>query len=310
MTETKVDCSDNKVNLQELISRAKLLKNDEKMHILNIFKKFDIEFTKNSNGYFFNLDKIDNSILQKVIKCIDLIETKRDLISVLDKKRNDYIEYYKLLIETKLKNTIDIRQKEYIKLLTLNESTYGKIQKHNKKIDKDTNIDDNIDLLMKEHAKSKKYKKDSIFYKIAQRTYMAKKHKNPKQNDNDDDDLECSYVNSEIDAEQSIDTGVDIDIDIDVDVEVDVEVDVDVDADVDIEQSFDIDAERSLGIDETDIESNCSYNSDDAFEVETGVDDNVALKIQYDYYKNLLKKDGFKFDDDKHIILKKESYIN
>ena len=30
---------------------------------------------------------------------------------------------------------------------------------------------------------------------------------------------------------------------------------------------------------------------------------------QFKNYKNLLKKDGFKFDDDKHIIIKKEIYI-
>ena len=49
---------DKQKYLRDLISNIKRLTIKEKHHILSIFKKYNIEYTKNANGYFFNLDKI------------------------------------------------------------------------------------------------------------------------------------------------------------------------------------------------------------------------------------------------------------
>jgi hypothetical protein len=202
---------DKQKYLRELISKIKRLTVKEKHHILSIFKKYNVEYTKNSNGYFFNLDKINNNILDKVFKCVDLIEEKRELITTLDKKRDTYLEYYKNLIENKLKETINKKKQDYIKQLILIPSNISIKKKFVKKVARFSNLDP--DVLMKEHNKSKKYNKSSVFYRINQRIVeISRKYRRISNKSTRDDDDDYPNVNSEKgDAGEG--TNIDLDID-------------------------------------------------------------------------------------------------
>ena len=125
------------VDNKKIIDKIKKLSEKEKCHILSILQKNNIEYTKNNNGYFFNLKNINDSILSKIDKCVDLIEKNRDLIYSLDVKRESYLNYYKNLIQNKLNESIKQNIENCKEKLILKEDVdfkqYIKIKK-NKKI--------------------------------------------------------------------------------------------------------------------------------------------------------------------------------
>ena len=337
---------DKQKYLRELISKIKRITVKEKHHILSIFKKYNVEFTKNSNGYFFNLDKIDYIVLDKVFKCVDLIEEKRELITTLDKKRDAYLEYYKNLIENKLKETINKKREDYIKQLVLipDECMYIK-KKSVKKVARFSNLDP--DILMKEHNKSKKYHKNSVYFRINQRivALSRKSHRHASSKADRDDD--GGVFNYDADGSGNEDGGAN-DVDVDVEDSGDMEGLEDelqesngeeyIDGTENDEDSSNIDdygggVEESEVMDDdeyykdsnSDTESNTEYKTDKTDKSEktenktkttkTGKikkkkrKDMEASSHELDYYKSLLKQSGFKFDDDKCVQIKQEEYI-
>jgi hypothetical protein len=340
---------DKQKYLRELISKIKRLTSKEKHHILSIFKKYNVEFTKNSNGYFFNLDKIDDEILDKVSKCVDLIEQKRELITALDKKRDSYLEYYKNLIENKLKETINKRREHYINQLIL-------IPDENpirKKIKKSVRIMSTIDpdILMKEHNKSKKYDKNSVYFRINQRiialSRKSNRHRSSDKSKDEGDDSSFNYGGNG-DGEDNVDGG-DMDISGDNDHESgDLEGLHDELADSIGEEYLDGDNNEeeddsnlsgygdndTEDVDDDEYYKDTNSDSDDDTHTEHKTEktertdnktkttrtknknknkkkkkDIEASSNEVDYYKTLLKQSGFKFDDDKGVEIKVESYI-
>lgn len=338
---------DKQKYLRELISNIKRLTPKEKHHILSIFKKYNVEFTKNSNGYFFNLDKIDDEILDKVSKCVDLIEQKRELITSLDKKRDSYLEYYKNLIENKLKETINKRREHYINQLVLIPDEIP----IRKKIKKSVRIVSNIDpdILMKEHSKSKKYNKNSVYFRINQRiialSRKSNRHKSSGKTKDDGDDSNYGGGGSG-DGDDDVGGG-DMDISGDNEHESgDMEGLGDELADsigeeyLDDENGEEEDDSNLSGYGENDTEDvdddeyykDTNSDSDDDTHTEHKTEktertdnktkttktknknkkkkkDVEASSNEIDYYKTLLKQSGFKFDDDKGVEIKVESYI-
>ena len=336
-------------NYKELISKIKRLTSKEKKHILSIFKKYNVEFTKNSNGYFFNLDKIDSSIIDKISKCADLIEQKRELIYNLDKKRDAHLEYYKSLIENKLKETINIKRSEYInQLILIPSDTY--IKKKKKRYLRVV-INEDPDVLMKEYLKSKKYKKDSVYYRISQQlTLMGRKFRTTHKNIDRDDGGGGDYNDGTIggDDEGGADLGDEYedlgeDLPEDLDDNIDNEFSKDNDDDDNVDESGDTSDEiNPYNKTEDDVDDDEYYkDSDDDSDIDTTNDKTdkteksekttktgktvksknkkkkknqkesvEASSFELDYYKQLLKQSGFKFDDDKLVIMKKEEYIN
>jgi small subunit ribosomal protein S4 len=71
------------------------LQEKQKVHILNILRTNEIEFTKNSNGYFFNFMSLNDQIIEKICTCLDLIESNTDLVREMDRRRNELLVYYK-----------------------------------------------------------------------------------------------------------------------------------------------------------------------------------------------------------------------
>lgn len=348
--------SEHQRDYRELINKVKRLTPKEKNHILSIFKKYNIEFTKNSNGYFFNLDKIESHIIDKVSKCVDLIEQKRELIQSLDKKRDYYLEYYKTLIENKLKETINKKKEQYLnQLMLIPTETYisKKKSRRNRVV-----INGDPDVLMKEHLKGKKYDKNSVYFRLTQiMNSLAKRHLHKSSKMDRDhgevrDDGEMGSFNygegdiegGDLDIEGGDDKisirGTDLDEEglgmeddsgehkFDDEDEVEDEDDEDVlktDGDYgDREEHSDIDDDEYYKDSSSDVETNDNKTEKtDRTEKTTKTNKTKKTKTkkskkddktheassnELDYYKSLLKQNGFLFQDDK-IALKKEEYI-
>lgn len=277
-----------------LIAKVKLLSEKEKLHILSIFKKHNVNFTKNTNGYFFNLEKIDSYIIEKVIKCIDLIENKRDIISELDKKRDTHLEYYKCLIESKLKDNILLKNTKYInELILIPYQNDIIISKKNKAVIK-SKYDGDPDILIKEYLKLQKYDKKSIYYKIIQTMKYNKRKRvnnNKQKVDNTSGNVEENEDNNN-DDENEIEEHFE---------EVDNE-----------KHSSEInEPDENDELDEAD-ELHRVHNTSETEETLDDSDDDEIEEINsedLDYYKHLLKQNGFIFDDDKNVIMIEEEYI-
>jgi hypothetical protein len=326
--------------LRELISKIKRLTSKEKYHILSIFKKYDVEFTKNSNGYFFNLDKIDEVVLDKVYKCAELIEEKRDLITTLDQKRDSYLEYYKNLIENKLKETINKRRENYInQLVLLPEETFFK-----KKIKKRVRVvltDVDPDVLMKEHSKTKKYNKNSVYFRINQ-IISSRKFKNNRDKGKDNEsgydedssgrmfgeddvgeDIGISGESGEMEGlgdelaesigEEYLDEdGSNEDNTSDIKEYDNESEDVDDDEYYKDSNSEDTSTEHKTEKTERTEKTEKTDNKTKTTKTKTKKKKKAveASSQEVDYYKNLLKQSGFKFDDDKGVQIKMEDYID
>jgi hypothetical protein len=333
---------DRQKYLRELISKIKRLTTKEKHHILSIFKKYNVEYTKNSNGYFFNLDKIEIDVLDKVSKCVDLIEEKRELITTLDKKRDSYLEYYKNLIENKLKETINKKREDYIKQLVLVPSEEVIKKKSVKKVARFSNLDP--DILMKEYNRPKKYNKNSVYFRINQRivALSRKSHRRVSDKKDDDDSGSFNYDNGEENGDNMYEdnAGSVVDMDDSGDLEgLEDELQESVgeeyldgsqdDDDASSNEGDDY-CENSEAVDEdeyykdtnSDTESNTEHKTDKSERTDnktrttkTGKmkkkkkKDVEASSHEIDYYKTLLKQSGFAFDDDKGVQIKLEEYI-
>ena len=293
------------MDVKEIIGRISKLQDKEKIHVLNILRSNNIQFTKNANGYFFNLLELDSSIILKICECLDLIEKNVDLIKDMDKKRSDLLLYYKKLIEEKLKQSINKKREDYVQRLILKKVSgismnFNKISRFNKiksfahyNIDNDPGV--HPDVIVREYLKLKfKYPKNSVYSRILSNL----KSKKPQESTTNEVENSENDFDNIIEVDENISEvgeslgDVDIDVDIDADVDVDIDADVDVDVDVDV---LDVDVDL--------IEEKQSMDEDDTVEQE----DNQDMKILY--YKKLLNKQGFIFDDNKDCLLIYQEYV-
>jgi hypothetical protein len=92
------------MNTKDLVSLLKQV--DSKYHydIFIILKKYDIKYTRNSNGIFFNMDQIDQSILDEVYNYLNMSTlysknnsnlTQISHSSISESRDIDMIEQYK-----------------------------------------------------------------------------------------------------------------------------------------------------------------------------------------------------------------------
>lgn len=336
------------LNVNKIITKTKNLTNNEKIHILNILLNYNVEYSINHSGYFFYLEKISDEIINKILKCINLIEEKSDLISNLDRKRNQHLEYYKSLIENKLKETITLKKEALIDSLRLiqHSSLQFIIKKKYSKEIQSSEVDP--DKLMKEHLKKHKYKKLSIHHRIHQvMIQLSRKNKNPRQSINSEENCKNNDNNGNYHNDSDNNDNNDNDIQEDNDVQDVQDNDVqdnDIQDNYDTENNICSDSEgsdkeyySSDNNDNDDDNDNDDYNDNDndndnnnendSFKNSdidnTEIEHSVKIKKkirkdkkkpqisidELDYYKNLLKKGGFKFDDDKEVIMIKEEYI-
>ena len=292
----------NENEIKALIGKIKNLTPKEKTHILTILKKHSIEFTKNSNGYFFNLNKINAGIMEELSKCVELIEKNRNLLIILDKKRNEQLEYYRELIQTKINKTIELKRTEYIQRFFIeddNDNDFKQfIRKKYQRAATKTAPDIDIDIVMKNHTNASKYKKDSIYYKILQ----AFTRKSRVSKSNDDLEGNTTFYGAEETGEFEGDGDYNLSDEYynpeDVDVDVDVEVD----------------AETAGNVENADVVEDIENDNDNESyvepEPENDEQEDEFSEDKFEYFKRLLKNEhGYAFDYDKDVRMECEEYI-
>jgi hypothetical protein len=305
----------NENEIKTLINKIKNLSPKEKTHILSILKKHSIEFTKNSNGYFFNLNKINAGVMEQLSKCVELIEKNRNLLVVLDKKRNEQLDYYRDLIQTKINKTIDIKRSEYIQKFFVEDDPDRDlkyfISKKVKKLTK-SNSDADIELLMKQRMNATKYKKDSIYYKILQ----ACTRKARVSSKTGDDEGNSTFFSADETGDFEVDFGGEYDLSDEYynneDADVDAEADADADAEAEGEADADADGNDLDANDENEVDGN---EGNELYRDETemkkdDLEENEFSEDKFEYFKRLLKNEhGYTFDYDKDVRMECEEYI-
>lgn len=171
--------------IREVIGRIDKLDSKEKTHILSILKGTNNTFTKNANGYFFNLAAVPEEIITKIEKCVELIEKNRDLIKDMDRRRESLLIYYKGVIEETLLSSMRNKREKYLSMLRVLPLKHNMTLVINRKqtikwrykYGKDCNVDP--DELIKEYNKSRYvYEKNSVYGRILARMKAMRTGKN------------------------------------------------------------------------------------------------------------------------------------
>ncbi|NDD83054.1 hypothetical protein EBZ38_02055 [bacterium] len=307
--------------MQSVITRIGRLDNNEKAIILSLLQECNVEFTKNANGYFFDLTTVSPQDLEKCTRCLENIESNRHQVYYINKKRDELVVYYKKIINEKIQQTRLAKIGEYISKITVNPIKGNvTMEVSRKRLRNQLEADVDPDDLIREHTKKlNKFSKDSIFYKLEMKM-RAQRHKrrnaaNTAYNDNSEYDYaksESGETYSDVDVvadtlsidgdneEYVADAETHIDVDVDVDAEVDdVDAEIDVDAEVDVDAEGDVDAEVDV-----DAEDGTEGGTDDSSN-----ESDIETQKEMEYYKKLLLQQGYTFDDNKYCYLVYQDYI-
>jgi hypothetical protein len=295
-------------DIKDIIARITKLNPKEKVHILNILHTKNIDFTKNENGYFFNFLNIDDDIIQKIYNCLKLIEENTDNIKEMEKRRNELLQYYKLLIEERLQNNLQKKKDNYIQKLIIRSYTEITLTKKRKNLINKKQINPNIDvdILIKEHLKSKlKYSKNSVYHRLVTFIKLSKSNKTKKNDDDDDEDIKSNHDSDDVvRREDTVDDISEINLSGNLDDYISETAFDDENLD-----DYDIGSDKvSCIVDELDE----GEEIDEVIELDEidDVDDfNDYKKMEFLYYKKLLNKQGFVFDENKECLLVYQEYV-
>lgn len=302
---------------RDIIARIDKLYPKEKRHILNILKQYTNDYTKNENGYFFNLARIDEEVIEKISKCLELIEKNIDLIHEMDRRRSELLAYYKNIIEEKLVMTIREKKDQYMKTIykqPQNTNIILEIKRINvvkrKRLYED--IIDPDDKIKEYNSSLTKFVKDTVYWRLFAKSKALKTNRNINNNirERDDGDYICDVEGKEDDLDGDInldDTGDVLDDEVD---------DIDI-GDVDIDEEF----ETHEDVDDAEVDVDVECDGDLNIEIEETEGDTESVEIQkmisktntdsdLAFYKRLLNLQGFAFEDDSVYELVYQSYIN
>lgn len=288
-----------KMDLKTLISRTNQLNSKEKIHVLKILKENGIDFTKNENGFFFNLSNLDTKITKQILECIDLIEKNRQCIQDINDKREQLLSQYKSMFEEKLRITHQEKQTEYINNIILKDYSninivINRVKKNQKRMF--PHLDDPDDIIKAYTQVIKNSLKLGVFKRLNDKMkktranlYIQKK---------------SSYMNDEI-----FDSPVaELEDEVEFDVESIPESIPDIGDDIVEEAEEDIldEIEADLIDIEGDGEDNTSIDSEE-YEEENDLDYREKIDQKMQYFKLLLNKKGFQFNES--CVLKHDEYI-
>lgn len=78
--------------MDNLINKIENLPVENQYEIFQIIKKFDIKFTKNSNGILIDMNKVDKKCLDEINKYILFIKDNKDYILDIEKKEKEKLK--------------------------------------------------------------------------------------------------------------------------------------------------------------------------------------------------------------------------
>ena len=300
------------MDIQSLIARISKLTTKEQKHFYRILIKNNISYSKNLNGYFFNLGNADDSILEELKKCLELIEPNRELIKELDLQREELREKYTSIIKERLLKRQQALLESYENKIIIRE--YSSIKMEFQKVEVKKRVyfseKDDVDEIIKKLRK-KIYNKNSIYYPIIQK--MKKKAQKKKEIDDNFGDYDYDAVNV-IDNEDIIKNELDYDIEgehNDDDLNILEVEDKEIISDVISEEDPEEDDTLIKKLNE--YKPNDKYDKDDEnedFEEKDNEDENNEFQEQILYYRKLLnQKLGFQFDENKYCKLIYQDYI-
>jgi hypothetical protein len=299
------------MDIQSLIARISKLTTKEQKHFYRILIKNNISYSKNLNGYFFNLGNADDSILEELKKCLELIEPNRELIKELDLQREELREKYTSIIKERLLKRQQALLESYENKIIIREYTNIKMEFQKVEVKKRVYFSekDDVDEIIKKLRK-KIYNKNSIYYPIIQK--MKKKAQKKKETDDNGADYDYDANVNVIDNEDIIKNELDYDIegehnDDDLNILEDKEIISDVISEEDPEE------DETLIKKLNEYKPNDKYDKDDEnedFEEKDNEDENNEFQEQILYYRKLLnQKLGFQFDENKYCKLIYQDYI-
>jgi hypothetical protein len=298
------------IDIKDVITRINKLNTKEKMHILNILRMTKIDYTKNVNGYFFNLLQIDTVILEKICNCLDLIEKNSGILKEMDRRRIELLSYYKNLIEERLQKNIQKKRDEYVNRLQLKDPSLNIVIK--RKIIKKKRVFEHItdpDLLIKEYIKYKnRFQKGSVYHRITVSIKLIRSNKSREMKSSENDELHVPDENdSGYDNVKDNESVVDITEDSFHISDNEEEIEEEKENDKQEEDDDEKEQENDDGtyISEEDIEN--VY--DDEIEEEDKITSEDNTENEFRHFKNLLYKQGFEFDDNKNCLLIYQDYI-
>lgn len=329
-------------DIKNIINRINLLSNKEKMHIFKILKSYNINCSQNANGYFFNLSNMEKDVIDNIYDCLILIEKNRDIIKIMNEKREKMLNHYKNLIEDQLKETIKQKIHIYKDNLILKKENYSIKANIKKKLKpksliykKYKTIDP--DELIKIHIKTlNNFQKDSVYHRI----HTKIKNKNRKKNyekikeSNEMDDTIVNFENEEFNEIDEIEDDYDNNSMMDIDDLPDEKLSADIKSKSE-EHSDMSECEDNIEIGIEDIEGendnlyyeneNDNDNTNQEIDHESVLETDVNLtdihtkdeldenKKEFEnkllFFKNLLHKKGFQFDENEKCLLVKQEYI-
>ena len=286
------------MDIQNIISRFSKLSTKEKTHVFKILISEGVKYSKNLNGYFFNLGSADDSIILKIKYCLELIEPNREIITQLDTYREELRQKYSNIIREKLvlRNLTKLRDYED-KIILRHYSNvnieFEKTKQYQIREREDLDIDEKI----KRYRKRLNFSKNTAYYRLLQKT--KKKSNSSKDNltyDNDNYIMSDEYPPNEI-ADEEIDDFEDVPND-----------DIfELDEDNDKEEELDNETDDNFIEDnENDYDHDHEHENENKEQKE---ERNEELKEQILYYRKILNQHGFQFDENKYCKLVYQDYI-
>ncbi len=273
------------------------LDNFEKVFIVNLLKDENVSFTKNNNGYFFNMTNTSADINNKIMDSLDYIIKNKNYTKSLDTDREKYMNQYKNTIEDTLRITAEKNKLNYIEMITLKNDCNIILEKYTDKLYTDP------DILISKYNKSRNtLKMHPLFSKI--KNFRIKNTQRTNSNSDviygdliDDDNFE-DIDNDDFEDNEDNDFSIE-----------------------EIYQDFS-DHKNELSDEEEDNDndndneddddlSDCSIQDEEDYSIEDIEDINPSdLKTRMDFYRNILLKVGYTFPQNSgHDILKIQEYI-
>jgi hypothetical protein len=275
------------IDIRDIIERIGKLTKKEKVHILNILKPHDSGYTQNANGYFFNLGNVSEDVVKKLLRCLQLIEKNRNILQEMDTRRDSLVKYYKGLIEDKLKTSREKYKNDYVEKILLRPSKSSLTMKISRKklIRRRNEVSEaDIDELIKEHLRGRKYEKDTVYHRLNARIRTIKSGRQLITKRKDEDTEDGKEVQTEVEEHSE-----------------------------NIAENENEGSEELMSNDDEIISNNDSISSNEdgdkdvTEEIEETEED--CFTDKFSFYKRLLNTKGFKFDDNKHCFLVTEEYI-